>query len=104
MTRKITALAVVLGFIGVQPLFAAPVEWPVSSGGNGHSYEAVNVGSPISWTQAKTAAEQAGGHLATLTSEAENSFVFHLIEAPLYWRGYQAAMPLASGPWIGGFQ
>lgn len=33
----------------------------------------------INWVQAKLLAEEAGGYLATLHSEAENAFVFSLI-------------------------
>jgi hypothetical protein len=35
----------------------------------------------LTWTGAKTAAEALGGHLATITSAAENAFVFGLGEA-----------------------
>jgi hypothetical protein len=76
---------------------AAPVPWPVSSGGNGHFYEAVRVPSGIKWTDAKLTAEAAGGQLATIASAAENAFVFSLIDDPLFWNSY-------SGPWLGGTQ
>jgi len=52
------------------------VEWPVSGGGNGHWYARVN--EPMGWEQAKLRAEQLGGHLATLTTQAENDFVMPL--------------------------
>lgn len=76
-------------------------EWSIAAGGNGHRYEPVIAAAPISWHDAQHAAQAAGGTLATLTSAAENAFVFSLIDAPAYWR---AAGPNNFGPWIGAFQ
>lgn len=79
---------------------ASLIQWEVSQGGNGHFYEAVAVPQPLTWWQADTDAQQAGGYLATITSEAENEFVFSLIDDPAYWNpSYNLR-----GPWIGGFQ
>ncbi|MCX6834361.1 MAG: lectin-like protein, partial [candidate division Zixibacteria bacterium] len=55
------------------------VQWPVSEGGNGHWY--AYLPSTLSWDQARAAAvrfekDGVAGHLATVTSEAENSFIF----------------------------
>ena len=82
------ALASLLGLGAAQ---AAPVQWTVASGGNGHWYEAIS--SPnTSWTAARAAAEARGGYLATITSAAENTFVAALVpdsgsaESP-YWLG-----------------
>lgn len=73
---------------------AGPIQWTVASGGNGHWYEAISAPN-TSWTNAKAAAEAAGGHLATITSAAENAFIFDLV-------------PLVGGNpspyWLGGFQ
>ena len=41
---------------------------------NGHSYYR-STGS-MTWTSAKTACENMGGHLATVSNEAENNFLF----------------------------
>ncbi len=71
--------------------------------GNGHSYQVVLVGaSGISWAEARTAAERAGGHLATISSEAENTFVFGLVKGtPDFWYlGGSSGI----GPWLGGYQ
>src|SRR2546422_11237953 len=59
---------------------AAPIEWPVFTGGNGHFYELKQPAGGINWTDAKAAAQAsiwrgATGHLATVTSAAENSFL-----------------------------
>lgn len=68
---------------------------------NGHYYEAVVVSNGISWTNAKAAAEARGGYLATLTSAAENDFVFGLIDSATFWT--LGGSPQSSfGPWLGG--
>ncbi|MBX7134583.1 MAG: putative Ig domain-containing protein [Fimbriimonadaceae bacterium] len=65
--------------------------------GNGHWYKAVVVPGGITQPTAKAAAEAMGGHLATLTSAAENDFVFGLIDSPPYWNHLANGV----GPWIG---
>lgn len=64
-----------------------PVAFTRPEGGT-HNYEAVYVPSQnVSWVQAAMLAESAGGYLASLTSEAENAFVFDLIKDEKYlWR------------------
>ncbi|HUT47058.1 MAG TPA: right-handed parallel beta-helix repeat-containing protein [Sedimentisphaerales bacterium] len=74
-----------------------PIQWPVSMGGNGHSYEVVVVPEGITWVEANSLAEQNGGHLATITSQNENDFVFSLINDRQYWNG-------SGGPLLGGYQ
>jgi len=73
------------------------VQWRPVDGGNGHFYRAVSVPQGISWTDASRAAKRAGGHLATITSAAENAFVYDLIKDSVYWYKY-------CGPWIGAYQ
>jgi hypothetical protein len=75
----------------------AGIEWPVSQGGNGHLYQVVCVPEGLTWNEANTAAQARGGYLATITSAAENAFVFTLIQDPACWNGPR-------GPWIGGYQ
>jgi len=77
------------------------VQWRVEDGGNGHYYEAVYEPSGITWAQAKAAAEQAGGYLASITGSEENAFVYALVDDPKFW------IPIGSpdtywGPWLGG--
>ena len=74
--------------------------WTVAAGGNGHTYRVVAKSGLISWDQAYTEAQAAGGYLATITSAAENAFVFSLIDDATYWK--QSAN--GHGPWIGGYQ
>ncbi len=73
--------------------WAAPVIWTVASGGNGHAYEYFS-GFDIPWEDARTAAEGMvfmgqTGHLATITSADENTFVQGLIPANVrhFWLG-----------------
>lgn len=64
---------------------------------NGHVYEHVRLGSPISWQDARTAAagrtfERSGlpdlvGHLATITTADEAAFVADVIAEPNTWIG-----------------
>lgn len=71
------------------PLYAGYSQWS----GNGHWYKAVASVGALSWTAAEQACEAQGGHLATITSQAENDFVFSLIDDPKYW--------VAAGPYLG---
>lgn len=72
---------------------AAPTQWA----GNGHWYERVDV--DLTWTQAKAAAEARSylglqGHLVTLTSQAENDWVWYSlpgVELEDWLGGYQPA-------------
>jgi hypothetical protein len=60
---------------------AVPIQWTVASGGNDHYYDVVDTGNTIyTWPQLQGAAaamihEGTYGHLATITSSAENSFI-----------------------------
>ncbi len=84
---------------------AASTQWEVSQGGNGHFYEAFAVPAGISWDDAKNAAEALGGSLATVTTPAEDAFVFDLIkDDPALWNTDHGINGFAVGPWIGGFQ
>ncbi|MFM1868655.1 MAG: hypothetical protein RL591_2063 [Planctomycetota bacterium] len=76
------------------------VQWRVEDGGNGHWYTAVATQSPIGWSTARDAAALQGGHLATLTSQAEDLFVSAIaLGSPEVW-------PIEDryGPWLGGYQ
>jgi hypothetical protein len=78
---------------------ATPVQWSTSSGGNGHYYDFV-LAPNILWTDANATAQSlvvdgVHGYLATLTSAAENNFLFSTFSAQ--------AGPLQEG-WLGGYQ
>jgi len=96
-------------------VFAYPVEWKVDSGGNGHYYWAISLfdenkqKKSITWEDAKIAAEEAGGYLATITSEAENQIVYSLLQDRQYWSepawGENSSTKIyRAGPWLGGYQ
>jgi hypothetical protein len=71
--------------------------------GNGHYYGAVLVSSGITWDQAKMAAIDRGGHLATISSEEENQFVYDLFKGDeRYW--YLDSGGNSEGPWLGAYQ
>jgi hypothetical protein len=99
MRTPLVALLVLLASLaGLRAAEAKPVRWA----GNGHYYEVVLVPGGISWTQANAAATAAGGYLATLTSAAEDAFVFALLDNAAYWSQEPAGSDL--GPWIGAYQ
>ena len=69
-------------------------------GAEGHWYLALRVPGGITWTNADAMALASGGYLASITSSAENQFVFSLIDKPEIWVGGA----FVAGPWIGGIQ
>lgn len=84
---------------GPEGASAGWTRWEKSAGGNGHSYKAVTVGAAVTWTEAEELAREQGGYLATITSAAENEFVFGLVNAPEFFNTQYGA-----GPALGGFQ
>jgi Lectin C-type domain len=76
-------------------------------GGNGHFYEAWALSS--TWTNANYWATNRGGYLATITSRAENDFIFNFIKDKTnnlsrhkLWE--QTAPGWTWGPWVGGYR
>jgi hypothetical protein len=105
MRRNGIVLGIFAGALAIASAGAARgevVEWAVSDGGNGHLYQVVVPSEWITWEDARAEAEALGPgwHLATITSEAENEFVFGLIDDPAYW----AEVGVLGGPWIGAFR
>jgi hypothetical protein len=81
---------------------AVPTTWLVADGGNGHGYEVIPVGPGVddfTWAQAESAATALGGHLATITSQAENDFIADLLAAAQH-----PPDGLILEAWLGGFQ
>jgi hypothetical protein len=72
--------------------------WLAANGGNGNFYRVVPFASAIRWTHARSAATDLAGHLATLTSAGENTFVHGLLADARYW---SIADGRSFGPWIG---
>jgi WD40 repeat protein len=92
--RIIWCLSLLVGLRGVSYLEAAPVEWAVSQGGNGHFYDFVPTSSGTTWLEAERQARSqsyggVAGHLLTITSQQELDFVHENlpIASRLRWRG-----------------
>jgi hypothetical protein len=90
MSARLLGLAVISISFLIQSADAAPVQWPVAQGGNGHWYAFVAGTEP--WTQAKTDAEALSfnglpGHLTTITSQAESDFIFANFSPVQAWLG-----------------
>lgn len=79
---------------------AAPIQWTLAEGGNGHSYEAVyNAAGWASINDARSAAAARGGYLATVTSAAEHQW---LLSQNLY--GPYPEYGYGDWVWLGGYQ
>jgi hypothetical protein len=96
-------IALLWMFLPTKTIAASITQWTEVSGGNGHWYEAVTVSDGISWGDAKLAAELKGGHLATILSQAENNFVFSLVDSPQFWTEPGSYNGTILGVWLGAF-
>ena len=67
---------------------------------NGHSYFFYNV--PVTWYDGAIISEYLGGHLVTITSEAENHFVKEFIGASNLWLGATDRDKEGTWKWISG--
>jgi hypothetical protein len=83
-----------------------PVEWPVASGGNGHFYQLVEPSASLTWEAANQTAQamthgDKTGHLATITSQAEQDFIMSLgLTVDQYWLGgLQRGSRATDGGW-----
>jgi len=79
---------------------AAPIQWTLAEGGNDHYYELIDHGGFIDWTDARDAAEAAGGYLATITSSAENDFLTDL-SFSCFAGEFDEVRPCYRESWIG---
>ncbi len=75
------------------------VRWEKSAGGNGHWYKAVALTNGITWHEAELIARSHNAYLATPVTEAENQFIFSLVDAPEFFGPEHG-----SGPALGGVQ
>lgn len=96
VAKRVCLWTIVGALVSVGGLQATPIQWA----GNGHYYEVRDAGSAISWTEAKGTAETLSwvglqGHLASITSEAENVFIRDLLPSQPF------TFPAV---WIGGYQ
>lgn len=110
MKRTLILTAAIVFLTGIA--HAAPIQWDV----NNHWYDVVWVEAGLDWEDARDLAEARGGHLVTLTSEAENLFVWNFLLANLadgteyksYWLGgyqqeeYRSGPPAEGWGWVTG--
>jgi len=89
--------------------FAAPTQWTIGEGGNGHWYDVVSFAG--TWTQANADAQAkyysgAQGHLTTITTAEETNFVWTNFPYNGYFLGgYQTdntSEPLGKWVWVTG--
>jgi hypothetical protein len=86
---------VVAAALTVGQTHGALTQWRVENGGNGHYYD-IFVTPLQSWLTSKAQAESMGGYLASITSQAENDWLwstFNIGSTPAYWA--------QTGPWPG---
>lgn len=73
-----------------------------------HYYEVIYVSSGnLNWYQAAYLAQDAGGYLASITSEDENTFVFELVSDEKYFWSFPEEgehYGISIGPYLGGYQ
>jgi hypothetical protein len=93
----VAAVALFAGIAGAQP-----EPW-MHPDGSIHYYDALSTPEGLNWNFAWDSALGHGGYLATITSQAENDFVFGLVDSSVYWYTRPGSGALA-GPWLGGTQ
>jgi VCBS repeat-containing protein len=81
------------------PFENIPLGWEL--GPDNHLYKYVSA-SHITWQSAAAAALAAGGYLATITSDAENNFVFSLVGNDVAWLGGSDAGQEGQWRWVTG--
>ena len=102
MTKTILFAVLSLPALFVSTACAQPEPW-LHPDGAIHYYHAICCPGGIDWYTARDSALGHGGYLATLTSQAENDFVFGLVDTNLYWYQRPGSGRWA-GPWLGGYQ
>jgi len=101
MSKSLLVFTLVILMCSFVP--GALVQWAV----NGHWYEAIaakDTVNGITWTQAQQQAQLRGGYLATLTSAAENQFVYYNSGANDASLWFLDDANNWQGPWLGGYQ
>lgn len=91
-----------------------PLKVFTNTDGETHYYEVVyNKNGNLNWYQAAKLAEEAGGYLASVTSQGENDFLYNLISDPKYYYQFPKYVEGKSranhyevmiGPMLGGYQ
>jgi len=106
--RKFAFLVLLAMFGWSSGASAAPVEWTIASGGNGHFYEVV-IDPLISWDDARQNARAIGVNwdLASVTSQPEQDFIEDLLPASPadrthFWLGGRDTLTEGFWDWIDG--
>jgi hypothetical protein len=105
MNKKGIYLVVFFALLVFAPgVWADPVQWSTSAGGNGHYYLRVDLEEAVEWDGAKEASENwqwmgLQGHLATITSVAENLFITNSLDSSARWGD-----GMLFEYWLGGYQ
>ena len=101
-----TRLALALLALGTSvAAHAAPIQWATGAGGNGHWYELVASPNQLSWGTAEANAnasshQGAAGYLASITSTAENDWVFaNIVKGTSAWFGGTQTIPGNQSSW-----
>lgn len=88
--------------IPLETLLADPVvAWTETSGGPTRYFQAVSAPRAIFWSEAQAIAAAHGGHLVTITSAAQNEFIFALVNDDRFWAVYKGN---SNGPLLGGYR
>jgi len=96
LATLVAAVALFAGQAG-----AVPEPW-VHPDGSIHYYDPISTPTGLNWNFAWDSALGHGGYLATVTSQAENDFVYNLIDSSQFW--YTRSSRRVAGPWLGGTQ
>lgn len=97
-SRNVFVLVSALTFCLTGLVQADWVQWA----GNSHYYNVVLAPKGgITWQDAAAAAQAMGGYLATVHSDAENDYIFSLIQDEQYWAPADD-YGNREGPWLGG--
>lgn len=81
-TPVVSALALLIGLLPLKASAQAAIE--VATGNlDGHSYSLIRTESGTRWVDARQYCEAAGGHLATITSAAENELLATMLDTAI---------------------
>jgi hypothetical protein len=82
---NLSAAVIGVALSGSGALAQSAVEWKVSEGGNGHWYQ--RIPEQKTWSEARLRCTDVGGHLATISSADENSFLHATVGNWQVWLG-----------------
>lgn len=105
MKRIAIASIAVFASVSMGQMLETTSVWSIVAGGNGHTYELFSFQGGINWADAQAAAVARGGYLATITSLAENEFIYNSLAIGSnngVW--HIDIFNSQIGPWLGGFQ